>query len=76
MAASGRVERAKRTMFQLLLQQITEVLEVPKIDLNLPDFFLTKILISGIFDVCAKLQIRLYKAYHEPFFIVRVKHFH
>ena len=31
MAASDRIERAERTMFQLLLQQIMVVLEVPKI---------------------------------------------
>ena len=36
----------------------------------------TKILISGIFHVYVKLQVRLYKDYHEPFFIVRIKTFY
>ena len=31
MAASGRIERAERTMFQLLLQQMSVILEKPKI---------------------------------------------
>ena len=74
MAASGRKEQAERTIFQLLLQQIAVVLEVPKIRFSIClTFFLTKILTSAIFPVCVKLQIWLYKAYHEPFFIVRIK---
>ena len=39
MAASGRVERAERTIFQLLLQEITVVLEVPKKDLRFACLF-------------------------------------
>ena len=31
MAALGRIERAERSLFQLLLQQITVILEVPEI---------------------------------------------
>ena len=76
MAASGRVERAERTIFQLLLQEITVVLEVPKKDLRFAWLFLTNILISGIIHVYVRLQIRFYKAYHEPFFTVRITNFY
>ena len=44
MAASGRLEQAERTMFQLLLQQITVVLEVPKIEFKIRlTFFLKRL---------------------------------
>ena len=74
MAASDMIELAERTMFQPFLQHIAIVLEVPKIGfkVRLP-FFLTKILMSGIDHVYVKLQVRLYKTYHESFFIVRIK---
>ena len=35
MGASGSKEQAERTIFQLLLQQIAVVLEVPKIRFNI-----------------------------------------
>ena len=64
MATSGRIERADRTMFQ-----VTVVLEVPKIGFKIClTYFFTEILISGIFHVYVKLQVRLHKAYHEAFF--------
>ena len=53
MADSGRIEQAERAKFQLLLQQITVVLEVSKIGFKIClTYFIKKILISGIFHVC------------------------
>ena len=42
MVASGRLEQTERTMFQLLLQQITVVLEVPKIEFKIRLTFFLK----------------------------------
>ena len=43
MAASVRIERVERIIFQLLLQQITVVLEVPKIGFKIRlTFFLQR----------------------------------
>ena len=72
MAASGRIEQTERTIFQLLLQQITVVLEVPKIGFKICltfflTFFLTKILIYEICHVYVKLQVWLYKSITNPF---------
>ena len=53
-------------MFQLLLQFVTVVLEVPNIGFKIRlTLFLPRIFV--IFHVYVKLQVRLYKAWHEPF---------
>ena len=75
MAAYGRIEQAERTMFQLLLQQIAVVLEVPKIGFKICLTFFLKDSNFWYFLCFVKLQVRLYKAYHEPLFIVRIKDF-
>ena len=73
MAISCRIERTERTIFQLLLLQMKVVFEVPKIGFKICLTFLLQT--SGIFPVYVKLQVWLYKAYGEPFFIVRIKIF-
>ena len=74
MVASRRVERAERTMFHLFMQQITVVLEVPKIGFKIRLTFFYKYSNFWYFScICEVASNVVQKAYYELFFKFTIK---